>query len=129
MPAFNFHPRFEEAVRTGAKLQTLRRPRKDSRRPAKLGDTINLWVGQRTQYRRQIGTGWCVEVSIVTLSRQVAVVAGVSLSPAERPAFAKADGFETYGELIDYLERINPPGEPGEDFEFWGYLIRWELVT
>lgn len=55
MPALNFKKQFAEAVRSGDKHQTIRRKRK---RPFVVGDTVQLYTGQRTKSCEKLGEGY-----------------------------------------------------------------------
>ncbi|MBF0375797.1 MAG: ASCH domain-containing protein [Alphaproteobacteria bacterium] len=57
--AYSFKARFADPIETGQKRQTIR---KDRRRHARPGETIQLYTAQRTIHCRLIGTATCVAV-------------------------------------------------------------------
>lgn len=128
MAGLNFKKEFAGAVEIGAKTQTIRRVRKT---PIKVGDTLQLYTGQRTKECRKIGVGVVREVSTVRLSADgvedyVTPIWQLMMLPPEETRhlteeeFAKADGFKDWPEMRDWFE-----GQYGLPFE--GVLIRWKL--
>ncbi len=57
MPALNFMKSMAPLVESGAKRQTIRRPGR-----FKVGDTIQLYTGQRTKACRKLGKAICTSV-------------------------------------------------------------------
>lgn len=119
MPAINFQKRFADAVERGDKRQTIRAPRRDGRPTATVGDRLYLYVGMRTKGCRKLGEGVCVRTAQVFITEEHRIhVGGLQLGVHGEEEFAEADGFENYGEMVDWFERIH-----GLPFE--GALIGW----
>ncbi len=119
MPSLNFMERFAGMVERGEKLQTIRRVRK---RPIKVGDTLQLYTGQRSKACRKLGEGRCVQVREIRLT---AIgfsdrIEGEILSPQQRLRLANRDGFSTAAEFLAFF--ADHYGLP-----FEGVLIEWEL--
>ncbi len=117
MPALNFQARFAGLVESGAKRQTIRKRRKDGRDP-KPSDTLHFFTAMRTKACRRLGRATCTSVDPVYVG-----VAGIKIGcdwidVADEDVFARADGFASAAELIDWFSRTH-----GLPFE--GLLIRW----
>jgi len=110
MPALNFQKQFTDAVESGKKCQTIRAYRKV--RDPKVGDTLYLYTGMRTKQCRKLGEVECTSVEHVKIGRYCA-------SMSHKDDFAQADGFDTYGAMLDWFEQTH-----GLPFE--GLLIRWD---
>ena len=117
MVAYNFQPRFAEAVENGEKRQTIRR--KGKRIHADRGDTVHLFTGMRTKKCRNLGEGICIASQFVTISEGRAVVSGNVVIDLDR--FAHRDGFEDFSEMQEWFRDTH--GLP-----FTGKLIQWRLV-
>ena len=122
MPAYNFQSRFEHAVATGRKRQTIRQWRKDGRIP-KPGQTAHLFVLMRTKACRRIGRAPIVSVDEVRLMAHrggwLAIkVNGRVLSREIVQAFVRADGFANEQEMRVFFAKTY--GLP-----FDGLLIAW----
>lgn len=65
----NFRDRFADAVRTGAKTQTIRRAKDGSDGP-RIGAAVHLYAGIRTPKQRKLGTGVVSRVRAVTISKR-----------------------------------------------------------
>ena len=136
-PLLSFQARFAEDVRDGRKRQTIRALRKDGRDP-KPGETLYLWtrLRHRTLPAIKLGERTCTEtmgIEIEQVGRQLGLplseVVKVTPRPlssgilefySERPLdeLARADGFETWDELLAWVDRVH--GLP-----FRGLVIRW----
>lgn len=119
MPAFNFQARFADAIESGEKVQTIRAEWVDGRLPAKPGDRLALYTGQRTKACRKLAEVECVEVSSIRIAR----VDGeprvwVRCDRMDAEVQARADGFESAAAMVDWFEETH--GLP-----FRGLLIRW----
>jgi hypothetical protein len=118
---FNFQARFAPLVESGAKTQTIRKTCR-----AKPGDTLYLYTGARTKACRKLGEGRCVSVVSVAIDDHgrtlVAgnIVAPMLFDPTCAENFAKADGFDSYADMVEWFRKQH--GLP-----FSGYLYRWEL--
>jgi hypothetical protein len=133
MPAYNFQSRFADAVADGRKTQTIRAPRKDGRIP-KVGQTAYLYTGMRSSAARKLGEGMIVEVENILIDEDGAFISVVDLPICDalandgkykvlgnRDAFAQADGFTDWQEMVDWFRSTH--GLP-----FAGHLIMWEML-
>ncbi|MBD2429218.1 ASCH domain-containing protein [Phormidium sp. FACHB-1136] len=125
MVAYNFKPQFAPLIASGQKCQTIRALGK--RRHARAGDTLQLYTGQRTRSCRKLLDTVCTDaISIVMHPHKMGeVVTGLSiylghaecaLDAASVDALAKADGFESISEFVDFFRERLP---------FEGVLIQW----
>lgn len=112
-----FKPAFSDAVRSGAKKQTVRPIPK---RMPKVGTPISLreWTG--APYRSpQRG----LRESTITAVHMIEIRPGsinVDLKPVARDEFAKADGFEDFSRMRDWFTETHGA------LPFTGILIKWE---
>lgn len=126
MPIFNFKDRFAEAVRSGAKRQTIRA--RGKRPPPKEGSVAYLYSGLRTKQVRKLGEHRITSVTLISIGaaqRIVSMPRGTgatarwdNLDPAEVEQLARADGFASAGEFFDFFQ-----SEYGGTAS--GYLIKW----
>lgn len=113
MPALNFQAQFAALVESRKKRQTVRAKRKDGRDPKK-GDTLYLFSGMRTKNCRRLGTARCESVrEIMIYSNGIKFAAdgdlGVDWFGAYSMSalrFARADGFDTFAAMLDWIERL-----------------------
>lgn len=109
MPAYNFRPRFADAVRSGRKRQTIRHKRQ---RPTKAGDRLMLYTGQRTKHCQLLRATFCKNAEPVDIYSDRVVLAGRVLRGhrvlrgPELLAFARADGFESAEELLLFFGQL-----------------------
>jgi hypothetical protein len=101
MVAYSFKARFAEPILDGTKLGTIRAPRK---RHARRGEELQLYTGMRTKHCRLIARKPCHAALPITLELNgegvVSVAAGdQTLQIRDLDAFARADGFASFGEL------------------------------
>lgn len=119
----NFKKVFAPAVEDGSKRQTIRQHRKDGKR-IQPGDTLKLYTGLRTKGVRLLRTSQAVSVRGVQLqvpARQL-IVDGQLLDQAEKAEFARADGFETFGAMVDFFhDQYNV-----DTFE--GFCVEWSAT-
>ena len=66
MVAYSFNPRFEAPILSGVKSGTIRAIGR--RRHARAGETLQLYVGQRTRHCRLLGTAVCTSVDTIELT-------------------------------------------------------------
>lgn len=118
MVAYNFQKRFAPAVESGQKTQTIRALGK--RRHARPGDTLQLYTGMRSTSCRKLREATCDGADPVLLTEGDWFLGGPTLTPAERVALARADGFESVTDFLDFFRDAH--GLP-----FRGVLIRWRL--
>lgn len=117
MVAYSFKPSFAAMILAGTKRQTIRAPRGERGRHARVGDGLQLYTGMRTRACRKLGDAACAELREVVLDFDqdrvmlddaIELVTGVELC-----AFAAADGF----------------GDPPNELSAWGYMRRWWGIT
>lgn len=104
------------------KRQTIRARRRDGRDP-KPGDTLHLWTGLRQPGARKLGQVTCQSVMPIHFftDREVLCLGFHEIFgpwPQCDARFAKADGFASFGELVDWIDETH-----GLPFE--GLVIRW----
>ena len=121
MPAYNFKAQFAPLVASGAKRQTVRKPRVRATRP---GELLHLYTGMRTaSCRRLIEPVECLAVTPImiayhwprgmpgTLAARLAeigdygvmLLGGAWLVSEAREAFARADGFASQAEFFRFF--------------------------
>lgn len=116
MVAYSFQGRFAEPILSGRKRQTIRAIGK--RRHAEPGETLQLYQGMRTRGCRLIATahcsGWCLvtirfRTGSVEFGDQHGAVAGwlPSGRPTDLDAFARADGFGSWGDLALFWRDVH----------------------
>jgi len=120
MPAYNFKRQFAPKVEDGTKRQTIRRPRK---RPTKVGDTLYLYVGQRTRHCRRLRVETCIAVTPILIMGLYNITIFPkdnalrrALSPPEINELARADGFQSANEFVKFFWKELP---------FMGEMIQW----
>lgn len=129
MPSLNFEARFAGLVSSGRKTQTIRAPRKC---PIKVGDTLHLFTGQRHPGCRKLGIGRCTGVQAIKIDESTGfevveespvqpVLRVRRLSDREAARLARADGFSSTREMVDWFRDRH--GLP-----FRGHVIRWVLA-
>lgn len=122
MIAINFKAKFADAVATGKKTQTIRKTNR-----FKVGDTLQLYTGQRSKACRKLGEA--VVTRVVTFSfykKWNGYYFGIGndflvQTEGGLSAFAKKDGFKDFEEMKAFF--VDQYG----DLPFEGYLIQWEL--
>ncbi len=128
MPAINFQSQFAAKVEAGTKNQTIRKARK---LPIKVGDTLQLFTGQRTKDCRKLKVVTCTGVEPVKMYEHVEQLSfgknvyyrinvnGTYLDGKWiQYSFALQDGFKDIGTMFDWFEKTH--GLP-----FTGVLIKW----
>ncbi|WP_447727258.1 hypothetical protein [Sphingomonas koreensis] len=132
MVAYSFAPQFVDAVASGAKLQTVRAPR---RRHAQAGEPVQLYAGMRTKHCRKLVPvdPTVLDVRHITIRLSDAdpslvidaiEIEGVPLSDAEIEVFATADGFGTAPSARRRMGLFWQKAHPGVE-HFEGVVIRW----
>ncbi len=129
-----FQPRFEPLIRCGAKWQTCRLHRRDGKPRARVAETVSLRVWSGLPYRskqREIAQAVITEVESIQIERN-----GVSFGDGTLRAwwvgvgtknehyleyFAKRDGFDSFGQLVEWFQKTH--GLP-----FSGSCIEWRVV-
>ena len=117
-----FERRFWEAVVTGEKVHTIRRPRKRQIDP---GDRLSLrgWEGKPYRSRQRVlSEETCIAIRDVWIDCRQVVVGDHQFHGEELEAFARSDGFGNFAELlvfVGYHHRL----------PFSGELIQWGVHT
>ena len=116
----NFKKEFASRVESGEKRQTIRRNRKDGRRPQP-GDTAKLYTGLRTRDARLLRAAPVAECLAVRMHIDdgIIIVDGRKLEIDEATAFARADGFGCVGEMEQWFLKQY------QTYDFEGYCVRW----
>lgn len=122
MPIYNFKSQFAEAVRSGAKRQTIRA--RGKRKPPVPGQKAFCYTGLRTQQVCRLGEypiSAVTPISISSSARLVRLLSGAAWRDLDDEAlerFAKADGFATVDDFFNFFR-----AEHGGTFS--GFLIEW----
>ena len=116
MVAFNFKPRFAEAVASGTKRQTIRATRR-----AKPGDRLQLYTGQRTKSCRKLiePDPVCTAVDYVSIRPDYLTLGDTRKHPGDADDFARRDGFKSYDEMVAWFHE-----QYGSAY-FQGYVHVW----
>ncbi len=114
MVAFNFKPEFADAIRAGAKVQTIRQTRRCA-----VGNTMHLFTGQRTRQCVKLAERPCVVVDCVHLTPDGITLGNVKKHPRCWDEFAALDGFSSYEALLAFFVK-----QYGSD-RFTGTVHRW----
>lgn len=124
MKVLMFQPCFEDRVRDGRKTQTIRAERK--RAPVAPGDKLSLraWLGQAYRSKqRELLESVCESVTPILIFWDhlgwIITLNGMRLSDEECALLARADGFGSTAEMIQWFE-----GGSGLPFE--GVVITWQ---
>lgn len=117
MVAFNFAAEFAGPVERREKRQTIRQTRR-----AKVGDSIQLYTGQRTPECRKLTADdpVCTRVTYIAIRASGITLGNVEGLPRNRDEFARLDGFEDYAAMLAWFQQRYGAGE------FVGYLHQWE---
>lgn len=112
---------FEDKILSGEKRQTIRPIRK---RPVKPGDQVQLyWKQQSHIHCRKIAETVCTNVLPIQIYRNgfiLPICAAVQPEFEElRQNFAKADGFDSWQDLVNYIDE-------SYGFPFQGCVIYWQ---
>ena len=120
MVAYSFQARCCGPILRGAKLQTIRGPRKRHARP---GEALQLYAGMRTRQCRLVARATCEAVQPVTLhlADRIVRLDDVFLTGhAACDRFAQRDGFEDWTDLTSFWAAQHP-----RTSLFSGVLVRW----
>jgi hypothetical protein len=113
MVAFNFQRQFVDAIRSGAKTQTIRRNAR-----CETGDTLQLYTGQRTKNCVLIGTAVCTICEPIKIAEDYVSSGGWRLPSGDAHHIARIDGFASLEAMRDWFrERYGLP--------FEGYRVMW----
>jgi hypothetical protein len=121
MVAFNFQKRWAPDVESGKKPQTIRKgPAR-----AKVGDTLQLYTGQRTKSCRKLADAICTAVIPVRFNRYYFALDNKPIYDAALDKLAREDGFKDWETAVDFF--FDKFDEEPDDFV--GYLYKWRLVN
>lgn len=131
MSAYNFKKRWESQLRDGSKQTTLRKVRKDERRP-KVGEPFSAFVGMRTKSCRRlfdstIQSVACIDIEAIHPESEfepldyIILRDGVLMVGAEANRMAQRDGFEDLDHFISFFEVEHLI----HAIPFSGHLIEW----
>ena len=120
MPLLNFKKQFVQPIRERRKKHTIRAERKI---PVKVGDKLYLYCGlrQKGAYRILPGPTICTRVQGIEIrdigNKEFIFVDGDTLMPDECESLAKADGFDSFKEMMSFWKGRLP---------FKGNIIHWK---
>lgn len=126
MKVILFERRFWEAVATGAKVHTIRRPRK---RPINVGDQLSLrgWEGKAYRSPQRILTEeTCIGIRDIWIDVDGIEIDGERIFNRYEPhaglldQFAQTDGFATWEELLSFTHFCRR-------LPFAGEMIQWGI--
>ena len=124
MRVIMFQDKFAPKVRDGSKCQTIRKAAR-----CKAGDTLSLrrWTGKPYRSKQEILREVVCESAepvliLRPLGEETAAVGFNVIRGADADAFARADGFADFGEMVKWFEDTH--GLP-----FNGWLIKWSNPT
>lgn len=121
MPSLGFSKQFVPRVESGEKTHSIRgrRKRPEQWMPGKL---VHLFYAMRTKHCRRLGTGVITEVRDITIHDDQVEIDGAAFSDAtELSAFARADGFLTWQQFVDFFDDHYA-------LPWSGSLIKWQLI-
>lgn len=127
MPLLGFKRDFRDMILSGAKTQTLRRPRK---RPIKVGDTLYIYVSLRTSKVEKLGEAICTRADRVVIDPEFLSINGRRVdSPNLRRQFAEKEGFPIYLGMCRAIEHIYAYKLGGEVFPLEMDRICWQQLA
>jgi len=129
MVAYSFNPRFVAPILSGSKRQTIRAPRK---RHALAGEALQLYTGMGTKQCRLIARATCLHIESIriTVAETIGLGGvgypdrGIAVLPDELDAFAVADGFADWRDMVVFWRTTHP-----ETRNFNGVHITWRDIT
>lgn len=113
MVAFNFQKQFAPDIRSGRKTQTIRQTAR-----CKSGDTLQLYIGQRTKNCELIGTATCAICEQITIAEDHVSVGYWRLPSGDAEHIAQIDGFKSLAAMRNWFR-----GRYGLPFN--GYRVMW----
>jgi len=118
MPAYNFQPRFVDAIKSGFKRSTIRATRLDGRVP-RPGQELQLYTGMRTKNCQRLRLVKCARVSKLTISVALAIrLNGRLLNGVEEEHLVKQDGFTSTEDFFLWFKEYH-------GFPFQGHVVEW----
>ena len=141
MVAYSFNPRFELPILSGAKSGTIRAIGR--RRHARAGETLQLYVGQRTRHCRLLCEAFCTAVDPIVVTVRATdgapTIEAIAIENAFRPGryhavhispeaidtFARRDGFIAGDDMARFW--VSAHGDLVADgmIRFRGVWIQW----
>jgi len=120
MPSMN-HTAFPDEVEQGVKKTSIRAPRR--RNEFRVGFPIYHFRGLRTKACRKIAESICKSIAVIEIDGSGVTVRGKTQDAAAVEKIARADGFKSVGEFVDYFtlgkrKRLRK--------KFVGNLIEWK---
>lgn len=114
MPCIGFKDRFASKILTGEKTQTVR-----TRADIAPGQSLTLLTGIRTAACKRLAVVECAAVTPITITAIGAIVLGCKqLTNPQAEAFARADGFASHREMMEFFRGMHR-------MPFNGYVIEW----
>jgi hypothetical protein len=114
MVAINFQKQFAADIRSGRKIQTIRKTAR-----CKTGDELQLYTGQRTKSCTLIGTATCAICEPITIAEDYVSVGMFRLPFGDAVHIAQIDGFRNLDAMRHwFFERYG-------SLPFNGYRIMW----
>ncbi|WP_333822833.1 hypothetical protein [Pinisolibacter sp.] len=139
MVAYSFNPRFEAPILSGAKSGTIRAIGR--RRHARPGETLQLYVGQRTQHCRLLGKAFCSSVDPIRITvihwlgqpslrtvyfgRQGEIFSHSIGGRIALDDFARGDGFTDSAEMARFWWTTHRELIVDSEILFDGVWVRW----
>ena len=119
MVAINFQEKFAEKVQLGEKTQTIRRKNR-----FKVGDTLQLYTGQRTNQCRKLGEGIVTAVIKISIREDDIVFFGdlEYWNDMSLDYFARMDGFKDFDEMKRWFKKVY------KKLPFDGWLVQWRFL-
>ena len=110
---------FKDKILSGAKRQTIRTIRKN---PIKEGELLYMWWKQRSPQREKLGEANCIRVTPIEINKSNFTLPYIfGSTTAILNAFAIADGFDNWQQLIEFFENTH-------SLPFEGVLIEWDSI-
>ena len=100
MVAYNFSPQFVDDIAKRRKRQTLRTTAR-----ARVGDTLQLYTGQRTKDCRKIvdEDPVCIRTATIELNEDALYFDGHRQASESAESYARFDGFESYAAMREWF--------------------------
>lgn len=114
MVAINFQEQFAPDIRSGRKIQTIRKTAR-----CKTGDELQLYTGQRTKSCTLIGTATCAICEPITIAEDYIATGYFRLPSGDAAHIAAIDGFKSVTDMRDWFR------ERYGSLPFGGYRIMW----
>ena len=114
MVAINFQKQFAADIRSGRKVQTIRKTAR-----CKTGDELQLYTGQRTKSCTLIGTARCAICEPITIAEDYIAIGYFRLPSGDAAHIAAIDGFKSVADMRNWFR------ERYGSLPFGGYRIMW----